>query len=127
MKTKLGSIFPLVLLLCANISFGQSDIHSGYVHHQTTIEELNLFKLHCNELALYDNPKKIKLELAKYPELISSFEIDEVSSKLYIKFKNGLDMNYLLGILRRISVDAFYLENGVEVHYVKTANYNFKY
>jgi len=127
MKHLLGLSIPIFLLLFSTCAFGQTEIHSGTLHSQSDVEEFNLIKFHCDVVSQNDNVRLIKTELAKYSPLVTSCDIDVANNKIYIKYRNGIEINYLLGILRRVSIDAYYLNNGVEVHYVKNPADNFKY
>lgn len=112
------------MLVCTGVSFSQTEIHSGIIHTQSSTEEFNLIKLHFNGFDSRATVNSIYEEFAKYPEFINSCKV--VDDKIYVKYTNGTQPNFLLGILNRVSIDVFYMDNGVEVRYEKNPNDNFK-
>ena len=126
MKLTRGVLFPLLFVAFSNVSFSQTEVHSGILHVKSEIEEFNSLKLHSNEPLNESNLSKISKEFEKYPEFIASYKFNVADSKVYLKFK-GVDTNFILGILTRVSIDTYYLDNGVEVRYVKNPSDNFKF
>ncbi len=127
MKLIQGILFPVFILAYSNASFSQTEIHSGLLIAQSQTEELNALKLHSNEALTHENIDIISKEFAKYTESIISFHFDVANSKIYVKYNSSIELNFVMGILRRVSIDTYYLNNGVEVHYVKNPSDNFKF
>ncbi len=122
---QLTLFFCLGISCSMNYSFSQS-VHSGIIHTTESGEESNLLKLHLegdlNETIL----TLINTEFAKYPE-ISSFHVDLINSKLYVKYNNTLDPNFILGILERVAIHAYYQNlAGTAVRYTKTGTESFR-
>ncbi|MFY7991367.1 MAG: hypothetical protein ACOVO3_11580 [Fluviicola sp.] len=122
---QLTLFFCLGISCSMNYSFSQS-VHSGIIHTTESGEESNLLKLHLegdlNETIL----TLINTEFAKYPE-ISSFHLDLATNKLYIKYNNSLDPNFIMGILERVTIRAYYLnQSGSQVRYTKTGTESFR-
>lgn len=109
------------------ITFSQAEIHSGICHQVSLTEDNNLIKLHCEALSEEALCVLVKSEFLKYRPEIQDVKIDGVNKKIYIKYTNEITANYLLGILRRLSIDVYYLNtSGEEVRYVKNSSDEFK-
>lgn len=127
MNNKTIQIGIFLCLLFPTITFSQSEIHSGICHQVSITEENNLIKLHCDAISDDAISQIVSKEFAKYRPEIQDFKIDAVNKKIYIKYTNDLTANYLLGILRRLSIDVYYLNTaGEEVRYVKNGTDEFK-
>lgn len=68
----------------------------------------------------------IRQEFAKYNE-IKAVDIDMMNKKMYIKYTNELDANFILGILERVNIIAFYNNVlGTPVYFTKTGFESFR-
>jgi hypothetical protein len=127
MNKKFLLLGTLLCLIFPTITFSQAEIHSGICHQVSLTEENNLIKLHCEALSDEALCVLVKSEYLKYLPVIQDVKIDGVNKKIYIKYTNEITANYLLGILRRLSIDVYYLNtSGEEVRYVKNSSDEFK-
>lgn len=127
MNNKTIQIGIFLCLLFPTISFSQSEIHSGICHQVSLTEENNLIKLHCESLSDEAISQLVRNEYLKYRPEIQDVKIDAENKKIYIKYSNQITANYLLGILRRLSIDVYYLNtSGEEVRYEKNSTDEFK-
>lgn len=125
MKLTTGIIIPVLAMLCASTSYSQTEVHSGMLHTQTSNEEFSLIKIHCEGLQQDVVRASVQTELSKYPTGIYSFEIDQTNEKIYLKFHGTMNPNLILGILDRVNIQAYYLENGSPVFYEKSGSDSF--
>lgn len=124
MKKLLFTLGSAVAIMLSPTLYAQ-ELHSGIVHSQSSAEEFNLLKIHCDQLSNDFYFDKIQQEFEKYQsKIIVSF--DNSSQKIYAKYKSEITPNYVLGILQRIGVDAYYLQNGTPVYFQKTPEENYK-
>lgn len=125
MKLTTGILIPVFALCFANVSHSQTEIHSGVLHSQSATEEFTLIKIHCEGLSSDIVKASVQAEFEKYPSGIYSFDIDQTNEKVYLKFHGTMNSNMILGILERVNIRAYYLENGVPVYYEKSGTESF--
>lgn len=127
MKKLLVAKLLLATLLLSGYSYSQTEPHSGVLHVISSTEQFNLIKIHCDALADATITDMIQAEYAKYKPQIESVDIDAPNKKIYIKYRNSIDPNMLLGILERVHLSAFYYNSqAVPVVYTKTGSENFR-
>jgi hypothetical protein len=127
MKKLLVVKLLLATLLLSGYAYSQTEPHSGVLHVSSDTEQFNLIKIHCDALADVTVADKIKAEYAKYKPQIESVDIDAPNKKIYIKYRNSIDPNMLLGILERVHFSAFYYNSqNTPVVYTKTGTENFR-
>lgn len=123
---KLLTLFVFTSTLSFSCVYSQTEVHSGILHTTEFGEETNLLKLHCDALSMESNHAIIRQEFAKYNE-IKAVDIDMMNKKMYIKYTNELDANFILGILERVTIIAFYNNAlGTPVYYTKTGFESFR-
>lgn len=125
MKLPIGIIIPVFAVCFANTSYSQTEVHSGILHAQSSTEEFTLIKIHCEGLSSDIVKASVQAEFAKYPSGIYSFDIDQANRKVYLKFHGTMNSNMILGILERVNIQAYYLDNGVPVYYEKSGTESF--
>lgn len=127
MKKLNVALLLLATLLLSGYGYSQTEPHSGILHSTSTTEEFNLIKIHCDELADQTIKDIILAEYAKYKTDIESVDVDGPNQKIYIKYRNSISPNMLLGILERVSISAYYYNSQhVPVVYTKMGNENFR-
>lgn len=110
-------------LLLSGAGFSQIAPHSGILHTATNGEQLNLIKIHCDQLADATLSQIISAELLKYDKEVKAVDIDAPNHKIYVKYTNDMSANMLLGILERSYFKAYYHDaSGAPVYYTKTGN-----
>lgn len=118
--------FAAVLLL-SGAAYSQTQQHSGILHTASDTEEFNLIKIHSDELADATLKDIVLTEFAKYSDHIQSVDVDPAAMKIYIKYRNTIDPNMLLGILDRVNISAYYYDTqNMPVVYTKAGNENFR-
>lgn len=117
----------VAVLLLSGAGYSQTQPHSGILCTISATEQLNVIKIHCDELADATLQDVILTEYAKYSDQIASVEVDPAALKIYVKYYNAIDANMLLGILERVHISAFYYDaQNNPVLYTKTGTENFR-
>lgn len=122
MKLGYGILLPFFVVAFSSVTFSQTEVHSGILHTQSSVEEYNLIKIHCDGVSSTAVIRSVSDELKKYPKEIYSFDFDQVNHKIYVKYKGAMSPNMILGILDRVNIRAYYLVSGSPVYFVKTGN-----
>ncbi len=124
MKKLLFTLGSAVALVVSPTLHAQ-ELHSGIVHSQSSSEEFNLIKIHCDQLSNDFSFDRIQHEFEKYSkEIIVSYDV--VEHKLFAKYGSYITPNFILGILHRVEVEAYYLQNGHPIYFQKTPEENYK-
>jgi hypothetical protein len=111
----------------ANIQLAHQEFHSGIVHLASDHEAYSLIKLHCDELQLATTVAAIERAFSSYSDLIHSWELDPAEHKLYVKYTTGMTPNFLLAILERSAVIAYFKGSaGQSVYYAKDPGIHFR-
>lgn len=127
MKKINTAAFAAAALLLSGAGYSQTVPHSGIIRTISASEQLNVIKIHCDELADATLQDVILAEYAKYSDRIASVEVDPATLKIYIKYHNTIDANMLLGILDRVNITAFYYDTqNNAVLYAKAGNEQFR-
>lgn len=125
MKTKNGIFLPVFAIFMAGASYSQTEAHSGILHSTSSTEEYNLLKIHCEGLQIEKVKSSVVTEFSKYKSEIYSFDIDQTNEKVYLKYNGTMNPNMILGILDRVNIRAYYMDNGLPIYFVKSGSENF--
>lgn len=123
MKLIKGGFLLVFSLIVSCTSFSQTEIHSGFLQNvaQTGADAL---KIHCDQLSTDDIANQIITEMQKYTAILD-VRCDKITHKVIVKYVQPCNTNFVLGILNHIYLDAYYLENGLEIRYVKSPSDQF--
>lgn len=120
MKRKsINNLFAVLFVLFNSVIYGQiASDQSGILHTTSNGEESNLICVLAENLNTDTQVNNIKVELAKYPEIVSA-DIKLSEQYIFIKYNNNISPNQLLAILNRIQITAHYMDAGTAIYYVK--------
>ena len=123
MKLPTGIIVPVFAILFANASYSQAEIHSGYLQTEAATGATAL-KVHCDELTSDVISASVISDLKKYSGVLD-VRCDVVAKKIIVKYTQPCNANLVLGVLESIYLNAYYLDNGNPVFYVKSGSEQF--
>lgn len=72
-----------------------------------------------------ESATEVYREFSKYSGEIVGLGMSVLEKKIIISYRDPINPNFLLAILDRVNLRAFYDENGDEIYYVKDGNSSF--